>query len=50
MTLDNIIGYRMLVIEAIQLTADSHMKDIELMYLNIRRRAPNVQVIIKFGK
>ena len=31
MTLDDIIGYRMLVIEAIQLTADSHVENIEMM-------------------
>ena len=50
MSLDMIIGYRMQVIKTEKFAADSHVENIETVHLDFGKGAPDVQIIIKFGK
>ena len=50
MTLNKIIGYRVTVVKTIQFTADTHVKNVEVVHLDLRKGAPDMQIIIKLRK
>ena len=50
MALNMIIGYGMKVIKPIQLTGDPHVENIEVMHLDLGKGAPDVLIMIQFGK
>ena len=50
MTLNVIIGYRLAMVKSIQLTAYTHMENVEQVHLDLGKRAPDIKIIIKLVK
>ena len=50
MTLNMVIGYWVQVIKTKKFAADPHVENIEEMHLDLGERAPDVQIVIEFGK